>query len=266
MNYKLKDNGNRISRSCPRESCPGMVEVNLVRKIKEGGKKTWVPPLTVTKSVGCQDGCMEACADVSHICSLCQMPGPKKNMIAGMCCGGAETICYGCFMQYLQARPTHMCSWTGGDSLLNMVVKVGLGGEDIWYRCPIGRCEWTHNQDFLYQGRRFFIRDKLPYGFCKYVAVPTRSGFELIKRRHARLVIQFPERDQAETPRMGQDAIREQLDLELRGVTGGSRRTRNERRREIVSANFPGLSAEAVQRYIAGRGLWEQDRTAVIVD
>lgn len=266
MNYTLKDNGNRITRCCPKESCPGMVEANLVRKIKEGGKKTWVPPLTITKSVACQDGCMETCGDISYICSLCMMPGPKIEMISGMCCGGAEGICYDCFMNYLQARPTHMCNWTGSDSLLNMVVKVGHGREDIWYRCPVGRCEWTHDQDFLYKGRRCFIRDKMPYGFCKDMPVPTRSAYESFKRRHARTVIQFPERNRAQTVRMSRDAIRLQLDIELGGVTDGTRRTRNERRMAIVSVNYPLLPRQEVQRYITGRGLWEQDTTPVIVD
>jgi hypothetical protein len=39
IKYTLKDNGNRMTRSCPRESCPGIVEAQLVKTKKRGRGK-----------------------------------------------------------------------------------------------------------------------------------------------------------------------------------------------------------------------------------
>jgi hypothetical protein len=147
IKYTLKDNRNRMTRSCPRESCPGMVEEKLVKtKLQKGKGSTWGPPLTITKSVPCRERCMEACAETTLTCCLCQSPVQKSERIWGMCCGGAESVCFTRFIDYLEARPTHMCQWTGRDSLRKKLVKVGMGTEDIWYRCPVGRCVWVHDQ------------------------------------------------------------------------------------------------------------------------
>jgi hypothetical protein len=182
INITLKDNGNRMTRSCPRESCPGMVEAKLVKtKIQKGKGSTWGPPLTIMKSVPCRERCMEACAETTVDCSLCQSPVPKSEMIWGMCCGGAESVCFTCFIDYLEARPTHMCQWTGSDSPWKKLVKVGMGTEDVWCRCPVGRCVWVHDRMFGYKDTKFHIKDWVPYGFIGDVKLETKSTYDLMK-------------------------------------------------------------------------------------
>jgi hypothetical protein len=150
--FKLKDNGNKMIRTCPNEGCRGEVVVHLVAQKKEGDKKKlWVPPLTVTTSVPCWPGCREACAEVTTDCCLCLEPKTKSELVSGLCCKYSETLCLPCLTQACQARPVHCNAWPGSDSIYNMVVECGPGRGQVWFRCPIAKCEWTKDQSFTYK-------------------------------------------------------------------------------------------------------------------
>jgi hypothetical protein len=259
MKYKLKDNGNRMTRSCPIEACPGMVEAELVKtKIPKGKGKTWGPPITITKSIPCQDGCRVACAETTVNCAVCQSPVQKSEMIWGMCCGGAESLCFTCLIDYLEARPTNMCRWMGSDSLLRKLVKVGLGPGEVWYRCPVSRCVWDYYQMFGYQDTKFKIKDWVPYGFIGDVKLETETTYEMMKTRYLEKVARCPERNRACTPEMTLEAGRRALDEALGAVTEDTPRRTNMRRMAIVCTNHPDMVAEDIEVYIRGRGLWVQ--------
>jgi hypothetical protein len=259
MKYTLKDNGNRMTRSCPREAYPGMVEAELVKtKIPKGKGNTWGPPITITKSIPCQDGCREECAETTVDCTVCQSPVPKSEMIWGMCCGGAESVCFTCLIDYLEARPTNMCRWTGSDSLWRKLVKVGMGPGEVWYRCPIGRCVWDNDRMFGYQDTKFYIRDWVPYGFIGDAQLETEGVYEMMKTRHLQEVARYPVRNQAYTPEMNLEAGRRELDNVLAAVEEHTPRATNMRRMAIVRANHPNMEASDIQVYFMGRGLWER--------
>jgi hypothetical protein len=201
--FKLKDNGNKMTRTCPKEGCPGEVVVHLVERKREGDKKkSWVPPLTVTTSVPCWPGCREVCAEVTTDCCLCLEPKTKSELVSGLCCKYADTLCLPCLKKACQARPVHCNAWPGSDSIYNMVVTCGPGRGQVWFRCPIAKCEWTTEQSFTYNNVVTLVKDLVPFGFRRNKPINDRRFMKVLMQKFGELKRRKPELNQPRTERM----------------------------------------------------------------
>lgn len=249
-NFKLKDTGNKMVRSCKTVGCPGKVVGNLTKN-QYGKKPPYKGPITITESVKCRAGCRLPCGETTMTCGLCQEEVIKSKFISNICCQQrANSLCFSCMKNYFMKRPLHAEKWSENDSLLNRVVKVGNGPGEVWYRCPLGRCYWTFEDTFKYQGETMFLKDLVPIGFSRFAAVTDRKQFNRLYRLHKSLVKKHPEQNVAHTPSMEGRRTMRVFNASLRDVEGESPAIRNEGRIALVRVNHRAWTIVQARAYL----------------
>jgi hypothetical protein len=268
MMFRAIDKGNKLVRSCQKEGCPGMVEVSLAM-IKKRGGHTWGPPLTITKFIQCNPGCREECGEKTALCCLCQNELPLSQHCGFTCCSSMKnSSCLPCITKYLQSRPTHSSRWPGNRSLLNKVVRVGMGYKDVFF-CCLFKCEWTMDQTYSYNGDMICIKDKMLVGFNGDDAVWDPVLFDTLLREHSANVLANPMLNAVDTT---ETVMAEQLRIQndqLRDVTGSSASTRNHIRIRMVVDNRLAITNASAVAYLNRYDLFEEQRGSanpVIID